>query len=813
MAPPRPLAPDQLITCCEAAELGFSNTDELEDLTHIVGQDRAVEAIRFGVGMDKDGYNIFALGPPGTGKYSAIRQFLDGRAARMTAPPDTCYVNNFAETHKPNAIRLPAGRGIPFRHDMGKLIELVREAVPRAFESDEYRKSREELEGRVRSAHETLFQPLEEEAEANSIAVVRTPQGVALAPVKDGQVIPPEEFEALPDETKARIHAAMEALQKKLRDATAELPKVQRRARAELEQLNQGVSAFAIGPLIDDIRARYVDLPEVQGYLDEVRQDLIEHVEEFLTPGHAPSAETEAGFGPEAAREAFLDRFKVNVMVSHDEDAGAPVVYADLPNLQGLIGRIEHMARFGALTTNFTLIKPGALHRANGGYLILDAIKVLQSPFAWGELKRALKAREIRIEQPEHAFSVVSTVTLEPEPVPLDVKVVMTGERMLFYLLTRYDPEFNELFKAEADFEESWERTPKNIALFARLVATLIRHEQLKPFDADAVARVIDFASREAGDSAKMTTHMRSICDLLQEADYWAGTNGNGTVTSDNVRRAIDAKIQRADRIRDVAYEQIARETMLIDVTGEAVGQINGLSVTQLGKFPFGRPARITARVRLGRGHVVDIEREVELGGPIHSKGVLILSAFLGARFCPDVPLSLAASLVFEQSYGGIEGDSASSTELYALLSALAEAPIRQDLAVTGSVNQMGRVQAIGGANEKIEGFFDICSQAPGGLSGEQGVLIPEANVKHLMLRDDVVVAVTAGKFHVWPIAHVDEGIELLTGIPAGERGPDGTYPPDTINGRADARLRGFAEAARRFARTGGTDGDEEPGV
>jgi lon-related putative ATP-dependent protease len=456
------------------------------------------------------------------------------------------------------------------------------------------------------------------------------------------------------------------------------------------------------------------------------------------------------------------------------------------------------------------LIQPGALHRANGGYLILDARKVLMAPFAWDELKRTLRSHEIRIESPEKIMSVSTTITLDPQPTPLDVKVVLLGDRMLYYMLTQADPDFGELFKVEVDFEETWDRSPKNMGLFSQFLASVIRHQDLSPFDAGAVARIIEHAARIAGDSSKMTTHIRTMSDLLEEADYWAKTNGNGTVTAADVERALAAKIERADRIRDVSYEQIQDKTILIQTTGEAVGQINGLSVMQLGKFPFGRPTRITARVRLGRGQLVDIEREVELGGPLHSKGVLILSAILGARYCPDVPLSLSASLVFEQSYGGVDGDSASSTELYALLSALADIPIKQSLAVTGSVNQYGQVQAIGGANEKIEGFFDICKSEK--LTGDQGVLIPSTNVKHLMLRKDVIEAVAQGTFHIWPIDTIDQGIALLTGREAGSRGDDGTFPPQSINGLVEARLTGYAAAARHFARPPATQAGNPDG-
>lgn len=809
-SPPPPLEAEALCAECDPAQLTFVTTDDLTDPPGIVGQDRAVEAIRFGVGILQDGYNMFALGPSGTGKYSVIRQFLESRARTMPTPPDLVYVNNFEDQNRPNLIALPAGQGRRLVGDMEQLIELVKTAIPRAFESEEYRRGRLRIEERFKKAHEELFGEVHREAESHSITILRTPNGLALAPLKDGQIVSPADFEAWPEEDKTHTRAVIEQLEGKLRTAMERLPKLERRVRDKIRELNQGITLFAVGHLIEDMKKGYADLEEIRIYLDQVRDDMVNHVDLFLRGerdggGEEPPAPAPGPMAAEHGMAAFFNRYGVNLLVDHGDGEGAPVVFEDLPNLQSLIGRIEHIAQFGTLLTDFSLIRAGALHRANGGYLLMDAQKLLQSPFAWEELKRALRSREIRIESPERLMSIQTTITLEPEPAPLDLKVVLLGDRRLYYLLTQFDPEFSELFKVEVDFEESWERTPETMMLFARFLAKVIRHQNLRRFDAPAIARVITFASRLSGDARKMTTHIRSLSDLLGEADHFARMRGSETVERDDVDTAIAAKIRRADRIRSLDYEQISRGTVLIDTDGEALGQVNGLSVLQLGKFPFGRPSRITARVRLGRGQVIDIEREVELGGPLHSKGVLILSGYLGARYCPDLPLSLAASLVFEQSYGGVDGDSASSAELYALLSALSGLPLRQSLAVTGSVNQHGQVQAIGGVNEKIEGFFDICTQR--GLTGRQGVLIPAANVQHLMLRCDVIEAVREGRFGIWPIAHVDQGIALLTGQPAGERTENGTFPPDSVNGKVEARLAALAEAARRFARSAGSTG------
>jgi len=473
------------------------------------------------------------------------------------------------------------------------------------------------------------------------------------------------------------------------------------------------------------------------------------------------------------------------------------VVYEDNPTYAGLIGRVEHIAQMGALVTDFMLIKPGALHRANGGYLMLDARKVLMQPFAWEGLKRVLSAREIRIESLGQALSLVSTVSLEPEPIPLNLKVILLGEPLLYYLLSEYDPEFSELFKAAVDFGRDMPRNGDSNQLYARLIATLARRDRLLDLDRGAVARVIEYGARLVEDAEKLSVRLREITDLLREADHWAREAGRGVIGANDVQAAIDARIFRSDRIRERLQEAIQRGTLLIDTSGERVGQVNGLSIVDLGNFMFGHPSRITASVRLGRGEVLDIQREVELSGPIHSKGVLILSGFLGARYAPDRPLALSASLVFEQTYGEVEGDSASSAELYALLSALANAPIRQSFAVTGSVNQHGQIQPIGGVNEKIEGFFDVCRMR--GLSGEQGVLIPATNVKHLMLRQDVIEAVRNSQFRIYPVSSIDEGIEILTGLPAGTREANGLFPDGTINQRIEIQLITMSELARLY--------------
>jgi lon-related putative ATP-dependent protease len=800
MAPVSSLKPDTLCRKTDPAGLSLDTTLDLTGFDEWPGQDRAIEAVRFGIGIKRAGYNLFALGSTGAGKHTLVRHFIEEKAASEAVPVDWCYVHNFVDPHKPNAINLPAGRGGPFQKDMLQLTEELRVSIPAAFESDDSRARMEALEGEFKERGDKAFGDLQSRAGEKGVGLIRTPLGLALAPVRENEVLGPEEFQKLPEAEQETLRADMEVLQKELQDILRQMPKWETEHRERMRALSREITRFSVAHLIDELRAAYQDIPDVLEHLDVVQEDVVEHANEFIAAkARELGAPGQPGQDPgEATDGAFAKRYHVNLLVDHDTKDGAPVVYEDNPAHGNLIGRIEHVAHMGALLTDFTLIKPGALHRANGGYLILDARKVLMQPFAWEELKRTIKSGEIRIESLGQTLSLVSTVSLEPELIPLDVKIVMTGDRYLYYLLSALDPEFAELFKVAVDIEEDIDRTPEMTPLFVEFLGNLIDRDALRPFNADGVARVLDHAARLAGDSEKLSCHAENISDLLREADYCARQAGEDVVDRAHVQSALDAQIRRADRVRSRTQEAIRRGTILIDVDGEAVGQVNGLSVLQLGGFAFGQPSRITASVQLGKGDVVDIERQVELGGPLHSKGVMILSGFLGQRYAATSPLALKASLVFEQSYGGVDGDSASSAELYALLSALSGAPVKQSLAVTGSVNQHGFVQAIGGVNEKIEGFFDVCRQA--GLTGSQGVLIPESNVKHLMLRDDVVEAVRAGRFNVYPIATIDEGIEVLTGMPAGGRNRQGRYPRGTINHLVETRLHELSEAVREFS-------------
>jgi lon-related putative ATP-dependent protease len=806
MAKVEPLEPGVLYKRADLSNLDFQTTKDLEEIDIFIGQPRALSALGFGMSIRQDGFNIFALGPPGSGKRSMLNRLFERKAKMEPVPDDWCYVYNFKERHKPRAISLPAGKGEALRKDMEGLVEELRSALSAAFESDEYRTRRQVLEQEFQERQEKSLEELQQKAREQSLSLLRTPAGLVFAPMKDGEVLSPEEFQSLPEEERKQMESKISELQGELQNLLHQVPVIQREIRVRLKKLNRETTNYAVGDLINELRRKYAENEEIVNYLQEVEDDVVENANEFLSDEDDQSG---AGQNPMAmmlaraqrGQQDVLKRYQVNLLVDNSNLEGAPVIHEDNPTYQNLIGQVEHQAQMGALITDFTLIKPGSFHKANGGYLMLDIRKVLLQPFSWEVIKRALQSCTLRIESVGQMYSLISTSSLEPEPIPLKVKVALFGDRMLYYLLAQLDPDFKELFKVQADFEEEIDRDEGNQELYARLITTLGKENNLLPFDRRAVARVIEHSARMVGDSEKMSLQVQNVADLLREADYWAreSGNGNGTVTEKDVQTAIDQQIYRSDRLRDRIHETILRGTFLIDTEGERVGQVNGLSVIQLGNFSFGRPNRITARVRSGKGEVVNIEREVELSGPIHSKGVLILSSFLGGRYAIERPLSLSASLVFEQSYSGVEGDSASSAELYALLSAIAEVPLKQTLAVTGSVNQHGQVQAIGGVNEKIEGFFDICNAR--GLSGEQGVLIPASNIKHLMLRQDVIEAVKDGKFAIYPIETIDEGIELLSGMIAGEMDEEGNYPSETINGRVQSRLAKLAEKRQEYNR------------
>jgi len=787
-----PLTPLQLYKACNLEHLKFSSTEELEDIDISVGQERAMDAIKFGIRIHKNGYNIFAMAPVGTGKLTTVMQMIEHQAARQTPPSDWCYVNNFRQPAKPVAIRLMPGQGKIFKADMDELIDELSVAIPSAFDGDEYRAKAGEIESQSRQREIAELSELRDRAANAHIIVAETPTGYSFAPANENnEEISPEEFNKYDKDKQHEIQNTILDLQERLASLLKKFPAWRKETKRKLQALNREVAELAVNHTLDELMEKYARQPAVLDYLRDVQKDIIEHVRDFI-----PRGEKALPFMEMPQEADPFKRYRVNVMVDFSDKKSAPVIYEDQPNYSNLLGRIDHQAYMGSLVTDFTMIKPGALHRANGGYLILDARKLLFQPYAWETLKRALQAGEIRIESLERALSLISTSSLEPQPIALDIKLILVGEPLIYYLLSTYDPEFHNLFKVAADFDESVSRDDKTLD-YARFLATIARREKLRPLSQNAVARVIEHSARMTGDAEKLLIHLRSIKDLLTESDYWAEDNGHVHITNSDVQQAIDHKIRRLDKIREKRYEHIHRGTLLIDTEGKVCGQINGLSVLQLGEFSFGQPSRITATTRLGNGKVVDIERETELGGAIHSKGVLILSSFIASRYSRKTPFSIAASLVFEQSYGQVEGDSASLAELCAILSSLAQIPLRQDLAITGSINQLGNVQPIGGVNEKIEGFFDICAKQ--GLTGTQGVIIPATNIKHLMLRWDVVHAAQSGQFNIYAVSTVDEALELLTGMEAGVVDEQGSYPPESFNGRIEAQLLQFTRIHRDF--------------
>src|SRR5271166_504883 len=713
----QPLPADRLYRASDLSRLAFATTAELEPIDGMIGQTRALEAVEFGSRIDKAGFNLFVIGGTGVGMREAVKAMLAEDAAKRPSPPDWVYVNNFMKPERPIAIELPSGRATGFREAMRKLVEDLKTAVPAAFQSEDYQSRRSGIDEAFQKKQFEAFNTLRGKAAEKSIVLLRTPVGFALAPSESGEVVPPDQFSAWPEEKRAAVQAEISTLENELEHIVRQMPQWDKQRRDDIRALNRETAKYAVDHLIEEVRGAFADIPRVAEHLEAVRSDLIENVPIFASRGEGGEGEQ-----AEPARAAAFERYEVNVLVSQNGARGAPLIEELHPTLGNLIGRIEYVSAHGVLVTNFLLIKAGAIHRASGGYLLLDVRALLMEPFSWTALKRTLKRGEIAIEDVGRFLGFTSTVTLEPDPIPLKVKVALFGERLLYFLLCVYDPELSEHFKVLADFEDDFSRTPDNEAVFARLLASIARRDALKPLERPAVERIVEHAARLADHSGKLSLRVKELREVLIESDFCAREAGRSMIGRADVVRALDARIRRVSRIRDRAQESIVERVALIDTEGARIGQVNGLSVIEIGGFAFGRPTRITCQTRLGAGRVVDIEREVELGGPIHSKGVLILSGFLAGRYALDSPMSLFASLVFEQSYGGVEGDSASSAELYALMSALADAPLRQDLAVTGSVNQLGVVQAIGGVNEKIEGFFDIC--AARGLTGMQGVLI-----------------------------------------------------------------------------------------
>jgi len=790
------LPTEALRRVCHAAALDFETTAGLPMLTEVLGQPRAVAALEFGVAIASQGFNLFALGQPGSGKTTLIREYLERRAAAQAVPPDLCYVHNFANSRSPIFLRLPPGTATRLASDLDAFVEEMKTAMPRAFDTAEYSTHRDRITQELEAKRQRQLALLEQHVNHAGFQLLKGPSGVLLVPAPGGKPLSEADVEKLTAEERERILRVRDRLQGEIEERLRAVRETEKAARTAQRALDMETAAYAARHIMDDLRARYRELPCVMEFLAAVETDVIDNADDFRKgkEGEAAPEALIAKLMPGDGENPFV-RYRVNVLVDNRALHGAPVVVETNPTYHNLTGRIEQHSTFGAVYTDHTMIKPGALHRANGGYLIIPARECLMNPFAWDVLKRALKDRALRMEEMGAQFSVMSTAGLEPAPVPLELKVVLIGSPLLYYLLSAHDEDFQKLFKVKADFTTRMDRTADAERAYALFVSTITHEERTLPFDRCAVARVIEYGSRAAEDQDQLSTRFGDIADLIREAAHVAGQSGNGAVTSADVRAAEQARRYRHNLMEERLHDLIRDGTLLLDLSGTATGRINGLSVTGAGDFAFGHPVRITATIAPGRRGVVSIEREVELSGPIHGKGVLILGGYLLRQYGQAGPLSLSASLVFEQSYSMVEGDSASLAELCVLISMASGVPLRQDIAVTGSVNQHGQVQPVGGVTEKIEGFFDVCCTQ--GLSGTQGVLIPASNRRNLMLRDEVVEAVRDGKFHVWTAQTVDGALELLTGMPGGEPDGAGVYPEGTVHCLVADRLLKYTENLR----------------
>lgn len=793
----------QLYRKCDSSKFDFTTTADLEERLSALGQDRAISAVELGINIKSRGYNLFCLGPEGTGKTSLVKRILEKEGKKRATPDDWVYVYNFDEQHKPIAINFAAGEATGFAKMMDEFADFLEHELPDAVKSEMYDEQLKSIREKYQEKRNDYIKVLQKKAKGKKVSLLHMPMGVVVAPMKNGEIISPDVFDTLSDEEKNEIMADLNAMQEEIAAHQDDTPQWEERQTEEIKKLQNKFVKEAIKKPLTEITQKYKGNKKVADYMRMVRDFILDNITTYV-PNYdqdsKPQVEDDSMLGLLSQLKGQQDedkygKFKVNVVVKNVPDSGAPIVLLDHPTQGNLVGKVERLQQFGALITDFSLIKGGALHRANGGFLLIDARKLLLQPYSWDSLKRALASKEIKIEAPSEDTSF-STISLDPQPIPLDVKVVMTGDSELYELLSERDPDFTDYFKVEADFGGVIDRTDENEIEYAKLIGSLSKKKNLRSLNKQAVAKVIEYSSRLADDTEKLTAHVASIGDLLKEADYWARKSKASQIGKNHIEQAIKSQIYRADRINQAMLEQIDKGTILMDVKGERVGQINGLVVYNFTRNSFGKPARITTQVRLGRGEFINIEREVEMSGPIHSKGVLILQSLIANRFAKRTPLSLSASIVFEQSYGGVDGDSASSTEYYCLLSAISELPIKQSIAVTGSINQFGEIQPIGGVNEKIEGFFEVCKY--NGLTGKQGVIIPRTNIVNLMLREDVVEAVEEGKFSIYAIDTVDDGIELLTGMPAGKADKKGQYPKGTVNYKVQQSL---AEYYRDYVR------------
>ncbi|TEB18027.1 Lon protease [Pelotomaculum sp. FP] len=785
---------ERLRRTCKPEELDFCmTTEDVPPLDGFIGQERAVRAMQFGLAMDAPCYNIFVVGRPGTGKSTYVQAVVAQTASKRSQPSDWCYIYNFAEPDRPLAVALPAGEGRGFQKSMEEFVSDLRVALPKAFEGGDYEQQKDAIVQSVSQKMAGYFQQLEEEAGEAGFNVKQTSKGVVFIPLKDGEPLSQEDYEKLPPQQRWDMEEKGRKLRKKLEGAFHTGRMLEKQAKEQIDELEKQIALFAAGPLLGKLQEKYKEFPAVLNYLEIVLKDLTGKLDLFKSSESHPAQQL-----LQISQEEVdpFNRYKVNLFVNNGLNGGAPVVIEPSSSYYNLFGKIEYRSQVLSMNTDFMMVKPGAIHRANGGYLILQAKDVLADPFIWDTLKKALKYRQAMVENIGEQYRLVPTATLRPEPIPLNVKVIMIGNPVLYHLLYSLDEDFQKLFKVKVDFDTEMLRSPENLRHYASFVSSVCRRENLKHFSRDGLARLIEHCSRLAGAQDKLSTRFNEVVEVVSEAAAWAKVENSRYVESSHVNKAIKEKIYRSNRIEEKLQEMVLQETIMINTDGAVVGQVNGLSISSSGDYTFGRPIRITARTYMGRGGVINIERETNLSGNIHNKGVLTLGGYLGGKFAQGKPLGVTAQITFEQLYDGVEGDSASSAELYAILSSLAGLPLKQGLAVTGSVNQFGEIQPIGGATEKIEGFFDLCRAK--GLSGDQGVVIPVQNLSNLMLKEDVVEAVKNDLFHIYAVRNIEEGIELLSGVPAGQPGEDGNYPDGTVFRLVDQKIHAYNEGLRK---------------
>jgi len=790
---PDKLSVDELYKCCEPNIFAFDTTDDLPVFSGTIGQERALDALDFGLSLESTGFNIFLLGENGTGRITTIKSILTQKAGSEPVPPDWCYVYNFRDPDAPIAISLEPGEASVFQKDMEELIKTLKVEIPKVFESKEYEKQKNKITEDAQKKQREIFSSLEEEAEAKGFSVRKTVSGLMIMPVKKtGEPLTEEEYESTDEKTRKKIDEIGKSLQEKLNDAVRIIREAEKSVKEQIVKLEKEAALSAVGHLIDELKGTYKKYEKIISYLYDVKESILENLDEFkVQEEQAPALP----FMRLPKTEPTFTRYAVNVVVNNKDCKGAPCIFESNPTYFNIFGRVEHKFQYGVAITDFSMIKGGSLHKANGGYIVIEALDLLRNIFAYDALKRAIHNKEVKIEDVWEQYRAVSTTTLKPEAIPLDVKVILVGNPRLYYLLYNVDEEYRELFKVKADFDSRMNRTDENMHKYASFVAKRCKEESLLPFDRTGVAKVIEVGSRFAEQQNKLTSRFSEVADIIREASYWASKSKSKIVTEDHVQKAVDEKIYRTNRIEERLREMILEGTLIVETQGEKAGQVNGLAVLDLGDYSFGKPSRITAKTYAGKAGVVNIERETKMSGKIHEKAILILSNYLGSTYATKKPISLSASLTFEQLYEMIEGDSATCAELYALLSSIANVPLKQSIAVTGSMDQNGDVQPVGGINEKIEGFFDLCQFRT--LDGNQGVIIPRRNIKHLMIKKDVVGAVKEGKFSIYPIDRVEEGLEILTGLPAGTLREDGTYPEGTINYLIVKRLTEISAAVK----------------